>query len=139
MMAIPAILQREVSELLAFLAHPKRNDPEQYEVIKTRLDCTRFVTQIVERQGANAADLRGWQEWFRAETDPYFSLSNTCKRARVWPEGFPGSFRTLKPSTITDSPIGTIFCKDQKMIFAAFSKKPAWLMTPFPWKGMSRG
>lgn len=105
MTPLPALLRREVSDLLAFLAHPKRNEPEQYEVIKTRLDCLRFVTQIVERECANAADLRGWQEWFRTETDSYFSLSNTCKRARVWPEGFPGDFRTLE-GIYANAPIG---------------------------------
>lgn len=102
--AIPEILEREVAELMQFLADPRRNDPDQYEVIKTRMDCVKFITQNIEREYPGG-QVRRMQKWFRQETDPIFSLSNTCRRARVWPEGYPGDFRTLE-GIYANEPIG---------------------------------
>ena len=102
---IPEILKREVSDLLRFLSEPERNEPNQYEVIKTRLDCMRFITEIVEKEINDTKELRTLQKWFRENTESCLSLSNTCRRARTWPEGFPGDFRTLEGIYLNE-PIG---------------------------------
>lgn len=97
-------LEREVLELVDFLSEPRRNDPDQYEVIKTRIDCVNFVTQAFEREH-EVAEVRRMRRWFRQVTDPVLSSSNTCRRARVWPEGYPGDFRTLE-GIYANTPVG---------------------------------
>jgi len=99
-----AALEAEVFDLVDFLSDPRRDDPDQYEVIKTRLDCVKFVTQAIER-AYSKGEVRAMQKWFRQMTDPVLGLSNTCYRARVWPEGYPGDFRTLE-GIYSNTPVG---------------------------------
>ena len=35
-----------------------------------------------------------------AETDPWFLLSPMVRRARTWPEGYPGDYRTLEVESV---------------------------------------
>jgi extracellular factor (EF) 3-hydroxypalmitic acid methyl ester biosynthesis protein len=42
------------------------------------------------------AELRAHQEWFRSETDSWWARSPMMRRARSWPEGYPGDYLTLE-------------------------------------------
>jgi len=93
-MYIPQILQAEVSEFTSFLDSPAA---ERYEVLESRFDCLKLLTQRVEHSGNHTQDeLKTFWEWFQAETDHWLLRSPIILRARKWPEGYPGDYRTLE-------------------------------------------
>ena len=86
-----------VEEVVSFLRDPARSDPDQYEVVETRLEGLKGVVRSIEEQLAGATDeLRAVQHWFREETNPLFFLSGFGRRIRTWPEGHPGDCVTLE-------------------------------------------
>lgn len=94
---ITRMLEIETDELLSFLANEARNDPDQYEIVETRLQYFKTVTQVVDAHFvSNVTELRKLQAWFREESDPIFQKSPLATRARTWPEGYPGDYLTLE-------------------------------------------
>lgn len=102
-MNIPQSLRNEVAEFTSFLGTPAA-DP--YEVIESRLDCIKLLTQRIERSGDHTQEeLQAFWEWFQAETDPWLLRSGMVHRARKWPEGYPGDYKTLE-GVYANSPNG---------------------------------
>jgi extracellular factor (EF) 3-hydroxypalmitic acid methyl ester biosynthesis protein len=102
-MTIPQPLLDEVLEFTSFLDSPAAN---LYEVVESRFDCMKFLTQRVERSGNHTEDeLITFREWFRAATDPWVIRSPMVARARNWPEGYPGDYKTLE-AVYANSPSG---------------------------------
>jgi len=96
-MSIPQNLRNEVAEFTAFLDDPDRSEPDQYELVEARFDCLKFTTQALEASGGFPPDdVRGFQEWFQHETNPWLLRSPMVTRARLWPEGYPGDYKTLE-------------------------------------------
>jgi hypothetical protein len=94
---IPDALQAAVSEFTNFLSSPLRAPADQYEVVESRFDCLKLLTQRLERSGFYRHDeLKLFKEWFQAETDPWLLASSMVSRARLWPEGYPGDYLTLE-------------------------------------------
>lgn len=90
-------LEHETEELIRFLEAPERAAPGQEEVIEARLDHFGAVADAVERDLAgDPASIRAAQDRFRAATDPVFQRSWFMRRARTWPEGYPGDYLTLE-------------------------------------------
>lgn len=92
-MNIPKELRDEVAAFLIFLDDPRSAEPSRYELLEARLDCLRF---LVESLDLPPSDLPIVQEWLRLQTEPWFSRSPMMNRARTWPEGYPGDYRTLE-------------------------------------------
>jgi extracellular factor (EF) 3-hydroxypalmitic acid methyl ester biosynthesis protein len=92
-MNIPQTLRDEVGAFTAFLDSPIRAEPDQYEIVESRLDCLRFLIRSLE---FSPDDLPTCQEWFRSQTDPWCMRSPMLSRARTWPEGYPGDYRTIE-------------------------------------------
>jgi hypothetical protein len=91
------LLEKETTELLDFLRQGHWNDPDQYEVIETRFQYFRTVTQLIDAQlNYDIDELKTLQAWFRQESDPIFQKSPLMTRARAWPEGYPGDYLTLE-------------------------------------------
>ena len=93
-MKISKILEEEVADLLDFLDSPARAATDQFEVVESRLDSFRFFLRTIN--GLAPDSLPAIQEWFRKQTEPWFSRSAMMSRARSWPEGYPGDYRTLE-------------------------------------------
>jgi len=95
--SVPRLARHLVEELVSFLRDPGRGDPDQYEVVETRLEGLKGVVRSIEEQLAGATDdLRAVQHWFREATNPLFFLSGFGRRIRTWPEGHPGDCMTLE-------------------------------------------
>lgn len=96
-MNIPQTLRNEVAAFTAFLNAPERAEPDQYELVESRLDCVKFTTKALEESGTlSTAELRSLQEWFHDETELCLGRSPMITRARNWPEGYPGDYKTLE-------------------------------------------
>jgi SAM-dependent methyltransferase len=96
-MNIRQLLETETAELLTFLRGVNCQSPYAYEVIETRLGHFKTVTQVIdELLKSSSAELRELQQWFRQESDAVFLESRLVKRARTWPEGYPGDYLTLE-------------------------------------------
>ncbi len=94
---IPPRLRQLAGELVAFLEHPARQSPDEYEVIETHLVGFQRLTRSLDAEFAGTTDeLRAVQQWFRDETDPVFRLSKFYERIRAWPAGQPGDYLTLE-------------------------------------------
>ncbi len=94
---VDSLLQEKTAELLEFLQRHSWEDFDQYEVLATRLDYFKKVTQRIDAALAHQPDeLRRLQAWFREESDPIFMTSGLMTRARSWPGGYPGDFETLE-------------------------------------------
>jgi hypothetical protein len=96
-MKVDHLLKTETSELLAFLRNLDPQGPYAYEVIETRLGYFKTITQAVDKElKDDIQELRNLQQWFRQESDVVFLQSSLMKRARTWPEGYPGDYLTLE-------------------------------------------
>ena len=96
-MNIPDPLRKVVAEFTAFLETPGSGEPQRYELIESRFDCVKFVTQQLNSSGNFTPDeVRAFQAWFHSETDQWLLHSPMISRARTWPEGYPGDYKTLE-------------------------------------------
>lgn len=91
------LLETETSALVDALRQLDGRAPDAYEVLETRLDYFKRVTQRIEAQLSDAPErLVQLQERFRHSTDPLFQQSWLMKRTRTWPAGYPGDYVTLE-------------------------------------------
>ena len=96
-MDIPKILQNETKAFTSFIDSLPQGRSDSYELVEARWDSLKFLTQSLEQSGTySAEELKEFQEWFRFETDPWIRQSPMAVRARNWPEGYPGDYRTLE-------------------------------------------
>lgn len=96
-MDVPVELREQVADLTRFLDSEVTHAPHGYEVLESRLDGLKLLTQRLERSGNFTPDqLLGLREWFRGETAAWLDRSPLMRRARTWPEGYPGDYRTLE-------------------------------------------
>lgn len=93
------------SRMHSLLGSPLGEDA--YEVVEAQMDCVRLVVQELRNSGEIHDDnAMALQAWFRKRTASYFEMSPLISRARNWPEGYPGDFRTLE-SIYTKTSHGT--------------------------------
>lgn len=86
-----------VKELLEFLRNVNLEEESAFEKFEVRMDYLKELTKNIDKEVAGKPEeLKNLQEWFRKETDPIFSESQSVKRARIWPEGYPGDYLTLE-------------------------------------------
>ena len=91
------LLETETGELLGALKALDCQLPEAYEVLEARLDHFKRITQIIDKElQEEPVRLAQLQQRFREHTDEVFQQSWLMKRARVWPEGYPGDYATLE-------------------------------------------
>lgn len=105
-MIAPPTLRSAVAEFTAFLDSNQAGEPGSYELVECRFDCIKLVAQAIERSGDFSQDeLRSIQNWFRAETEKWLCRSQMIARARIWPEGYPGDYKTIE-GVYANSPAG---------------------------------
>lgn len=91
------VLAKETAALLQFLHDVEGKENFAYEVIESRLDYFKAVTQSIEAELRDDREqLRAFRNWFKQESEPIFRQSQLMTRARTWPEGYPGDYVTLE-------------------------------------------